>query len=87
MFGDSIDVTIKVDGKKIVVTPNKDYVADIPYTLVIAPISESKQSVKLKQGTHLLLNKQKKQSPFHDLLMDRRLLFEMGKNPFRKRYS
>ena len=53
MFGDSIDVTIKVDGKKIVVIPNEDYVADIPYTLVIAPISESKQGVKLKQGTHL----------------------------------
>ena len=41
MFGDSIDVTIKVDVKKIVVIPTEGYVADIPYTLVIAPILES----------------------------------------------
>ena len=47
MFGDSVDVSIKVDGKKIIVTPNADYVADIPYTLVIAKGLESEQGVKL----------------------------------------
>ena len=53
MFGDPIDVSIKVEGQKIIVTPNADYVADIPYTLVIAPGLESEQGAKLQQGTHL----------------------------------
>ena len=44
---------IKIDGQKIIVTPNNDYVADIPYTLVIQPGLESEQGVKLQQGTHL----------------------------------
>ena len=53
MFGDPIDVSIKVEGKKIIVTPNVDYVADIPYTLVIAPGLEGEKGAKLQQGTHL----------------------------------
>ena len=53
MFGDPVDVSIKIDGKEIIVAPNADYVADIPYTLVILPGLESEQGVKLQQGTHL----------------------------------
>ena len=53
MFGDPVDVSIKVDGKTIIVTPNADYVADIPYTLIIQPGLENEQDVKLQQGTNL----------------------------------
>lgn len=53
MFGDPVDVSIKIDGQTIIVTPNADYVADIPYTLVIQSGLESEQGVKLQQGIHL----------------------------------
>lgn len=53
MFGDPVNVSIKIDGKTITVTPNTEYVADIPYTLVIQPALENEQGAKLQQGTHL----------------------------------
>jgi len=53
MFGEPIDVTIKIQDSKITVTPNADYIAEIPYTLVISAGLENEQGVKLQQGTHL----------------------------------
>lgn len=53
MFGDPVDVSIKIDGQTIIVTPTTDYVADIPYTLVVQPGLESEQGVKLQPGIHL----------------------------------
>lgn len=54
MFGEEIAVSITIeDGKTIRVTPKENYIAGIPYTLVINANLETEQGKKLGKGTHL----------------------------------
>ena len=53
MFGDSVDVKISVNSKKITVTPKQDYVEGVPYTLVIESGLQSATGAKLSNGTHM----------------------------------
>lgn len=59
MFGDPIDSSVRVDGKKITVTPMNNYIEGIPYTLVIKSNLKNSNNQTLDKGIHLQFKYQK----------------------------
>ncbi|SOB90771.1 uncharacterized protein DUF5050 [Ureibacillus xyleni] len=53
MFGESISATVTINGKQIVVTPLNEYVANVPYTLIVDKGLLSVDGTKVKNGVHL----------------------------------